>query len=78
MKLHTKKQLNQVNETLFDFIIGYNTNAFAIGNKTLELQTNGLAKNSGMSTVGENSASQKQVIEKIVTTNSEKWLNMLL
>ena len=59
-----KRQPNELNETLNDFIVRNNTNAGAIGNKTLELRTSGLVNNFGRPTVDENSAHQDQVIEK--------------
>ena len=67
-----KRQLSQLKEILNDFIIGNNNNASAIGNETLEPQTNGLSNNFGRIAVGENSASQHQDIEKNIDDKISK------
>ena len=59
-----KRQLSQLNETLIDFVIGNNTNADVNGSDCLETQTSGFVNSFGSSTVGENSASQAQVLEE--------------
>ena len=51
-----KKQLSQLNETSNDFIFGNITNVSAIGNETLEPQTNVRCKNFQKFVSGENSA----------------------
>ena len=63
-KHQDKKQLSLLNKTLNVFAIGTITNIKSIGNESLEAQTNGLSNNFWRVTVGENSASQDQVIEK--------------
>ena len=70
--INTKKQPNQINENSIDFIIGNNTNAAAIENEILEPQTSGLVSNFGMSTVGESSVNQDQVIEKAIAYKIRK------
>ena len=63
-KYQHKRQLDQLNETLNDFVIDNNTNACAIANETLERQTNGFSINFWRIAVSENSARQHQVLEK--------------
>ena len=59
-----KRKVSQLNEISDDFIIANIANAEAKGNETLDPQTRCLIKTFGSSTVGENSVSQDQVIEK--------------
>ena len=58
----TQRQLNRLNETLNDFVIGSKTNAKAIAEETSELQTNCLSNDFERITVGDNAACQVQVI----------------
>ena len=57
------KQLSQLNEALNDFVFGNGTKVTAMGNETLEPQTNGLYKDFERIV---DSASQNQVIENNV------------
>ena len=59
-----KSQLSQLTETLNVFVMSNNTNASAIGNETLERQTNGLCNKFGRITAGENSACQDQLNQR--------------
>ena len=61
-----------MNENINDFIVGNNTKADAIGNETLEPQTSCLINFFGRSTVGTNSASQDQTIEKNIADKIRK------
>ena len=57
-----KTQLNQLNETLNDFVIGKDTNACAVRDGALETQTNSPPNNFGRFVVDENVECQNQVI----------------
>ena len=58
-----KRPLSQLNETSNDFVIGDDTNASAIGNETLEPQTNGCPDIFGRVTIGDNSICQAHFID---------------
>ena len=77
-KTQRKRQLNQLNETFNDFVIGNKLNVSAKRNKILEPQANGCYINAERLIVAENSARQNQVIENILMTKLEKLLMMLL
>ena len=74
-KHRNKKQLSHLNETLNDFMLGIDTNADAIQNETLQPPTSNLFDNFGRFTVGENSASHDQVIEKNIADRNRKQVD---
>ena len=78
-KHQNKRFFSHLNETLNDFLIGNDTNADAMGNESLEPQTDGPVDNFGSSAVSENGASHNQVFEKkTLSTKLGKRLAMLL
>ena len=62
-KSQHNRQLSELKATLNDFVICKNTDAGAIVNETLELQTNNDSNDFDRITVGENSTRENQVIE---------------
>ena len=78
-KRQYKRQLSLLKKNLNDFVIGDNSNTTAIGNQTLQPQTNVLSNNFGMmKKFDENSASQNHVIENNIDDKIKMRLTMLL
>ena len=63
-KNQQKKQFIQLNETLNDFVIGSNANAFVVGKDALDYQADGYYFDPERSFDGEIRACQNQIIGK--------------
>ena len=71
-KHQNKRLLNQLNDTLKDFVLGNDINTDAIGNKILQPQIIGLINKFRRSAFVENSASHDQFVERNLADKTKK------
>ena len=75
-KNQQRRQFNQLTDTLNDFVIGNNSNIFAIGNETLQPQANGRYDNAEKTFYGENITYQNEVIENNIDDKLRKLVDV--